>query len=142
MLKFQNYKHYKLPITINPLEYGKLIYQNINLFIVSFNRTNIALINQNDLYNHVKIFKEGNFKFEYKDHKIDDNSFTRSLDNSKFSYKNNKLISINKNIVQIIFIILIISLNFDIFLENNSNIALSLPLFFKRDLSKNYYSNT
>ena len=25
MINYQNYKHYKLPITINPLEYGKLI---------------------------------------------------------------------------------------------------------------------
>src|SRR6266850_1650496 len=37
MLKFQNYRHYKLPITMNPLEYGKLIYNNIddNSFIRS-----------------------------------------------------------------------------------------------------------
>ena len=110
MLKYQNYKHYKLPITMNPLEYGKLIYQNINIFIVSFNRTNIALINQYDLYNHVKFYKEGDLIYEYNDHKIDDNSFVRSLENTKFTYKNNQLIEINKKIVQVILIILLLLL--------------------------------
>src|SRR6267142_2031242 len=79
MLKFQNYRHYKLPITMNPLEYGKLIYNNINIFIVQINTTNIALISQYDLFNEIKLFREGDFIFEYKDHKIDDNSFIRSL---------------------------------------------------------------
>jgi hypothetical protein len=95
MTNRQNYKHYKLPITIKPLEYGKLIYQNINIYVICFNRINIALINQNDLYNHVKIYREGNFVFEYKDHKIDDNSFVRSIENVKFTFKDNKLISID-----------------------------------------------
>jgi hypothetical protein len=94
-LNYQNYKHYKLPITMNPLEYGKLIYQNINTYVICFNRLNIALIIQNDLNNHVKIYREGNFVFEYNDHKIDDNSFVRSIENVKFTFKNNKLISIN-----------------------------------------------
>lgn len=95
MIKFQNYKHYKLPITINPLEYGKLIYQNINLYILCFNKTNIALITQNDLYNHIKFYREGNFIFEYKDHKIDDSTFVRTIANKKFTFKNGKIISID-----------------------------------------------
>jgi len=35
MIKFQNYKHYKLPITLNPLDYGKLIikFDELKLFI-------------------------------------------------------------------------------------------------------------
>lgn len=56
MIKFKNYKHYKLPITINPLEYGKLVIHTEELFIVQINRTNIALINQHDDTNHIKIF--------------------------------------------------------------------------------------
>jgi hypothetical protein len=95
MIKYQNYKHYKLPITINPLEYGKLVYQNINFYILCFNKTNLALINQHDLYNQVKFYREGDFIFEYKDHKIDNNSFVRSLDNKKFTFKNGELISVD-----------------------------------------------
>lgn len=87
MTKFQNYRHYKLPITINPLEYGKLVYQNIKLYILCFNKTNLAIITQNEQFNQVKFYKEGNFIFEYKDHKIDDNSFVRTLHNKNFTFK-------------------------------------------------------
>jgi hypothetical protein len=105
MVKFQNYKHYKLPITINPLEYGKLVYQNINFYVLCFNKTNLALINQHDLYNQVKFFREGSFIFEYNDHIIDDNSFIRSLENNKFTFKNGELISNEfKKIIRILVI--------------------------------------
>ena len=95
MIKFQNYKHYKLPITINPLEYGKLIYHNDNIYIVQFNRTNVVLINKNDLENHVKFYKEGVLIYEYKDLKLSNNSFIRSLQNNIFTFKDNKLILVN-----------------------------------------------
>jgi hypothetical protein len=94
MIKYQNYKHYKLPITLKALEYGKLIYHNNNIYIVSFNRTNLALITQFDSYNQVKFYKEGNLIFEYKDHKIDNNSFIRSLENKNFTFKDGILIII------------------------------------------------
>jgi hypothetical protein len=97
MIKFQNYKHFKLPITLNPLEYGKLIIkiEKLDLFIIQVNRTNIALITQFDAFNQIKLFKEGEFILEYKDHKIDDNTFIRSLNNKKFTFKGSELITIS-----------------------------------------------
>src|SRR6267142_2231588 len=130
MLKFQNYRHYKLPITMNPLEYGKLIYNNINIFIVQINTTNIALISQYDLFNEIKLFREGDFIFEYKDHKIDDNSFIRSLGNRK-------LIEVNKIIVQLILIsliLLIILINID----NTSILIASTNIIKLRKVKSNY----
>nr|YP_009487301.1 hypothetical protein [Russula lepida]AWB36203.1 hypothetical protein [Russula lepida] len=93
MKRFQNYSHYKLPITMNPLEYGKLIIKidELNLFIVQINKTNIALIQQYDELNHIKFFKEGDLIFEYKDHKSADNTFIRSLNNKKFTFRDNEL---------------------------------------------------
>jgi len=42
MLKFQNYRHYKLPITMNPLEYGKF---NIKILIfLSFKLYDLILL--------------------------------------------------------------------------------------------------
>jgi hypothetical protein len=93
MSKFHNYKKYRLPITINPLNYGKLIYQNINFYVMFINNRNLALIDQSDLYNQVKIYTNGELNFEYKDHKIDDSTFIRSIGNTKFSFKDNKLLS-------------------------------------------------
>lgn len=95
MTKFQNYKHYKLPITMNPLEYGKLLVQISDTYIVQFNRTNISIIIQNKEFNEVKFFRKGNLIFKYNDHIIDNNTFIRSLENKKFTFKNGELILID-----------------------------------------------
>jgi hypothetical protein len=94
MIKYQNYKKYRLPITLNPLEYGKLIYHyaDINLYIIYINSTNIALINAHDLFNEVKFFSKGDLIYEYKDHKIGNDYFVRSIGNMKFEFKDNVLI--------------------------------------------------
>jgi hypothetical protein len=88
MIKFQNYKHYKLPITINPLDYGKLIIkiEELKLFIIQVNKTNIALITEYDDFNHIKLFREGDLIFEYRDHKSLENVFVRSLNNKKIHF--------------------------------------------------------
>ena len=88
-----NYNYYKLPITINPLDYGKLILKidELKLFIMQVNKTNVALIYEYDEFNHIKFFNEGDLIFEFKDHKINENTFVRTLDNKQFTFENNKL---------------------------------------------------
>jgi hypothetical protein len=83
MTKYQNYKHYKLPITMNPLEYGKLMLKNaeLNMFISSITPKTIAIITQNEQFNDVKFFRDGVFIFNYKDYIINDNTFIRNLEN-------------------------------------------------------------
>jgi DNA polymerase type B, organellar and viral len=99
-LEFQNYKHHKLPITMNPLEYGKLIEQDDNKFTVQVNKTNIAIIRKYELFNEVKFFKEGKIAYIYKDYKIDDNTFIRSIENKKYTFKNKNviLLTIDKSV--------------------------------------------
>jgi hypothetical protein len=95
MTKYQNYKHYKLPITMNPLEYGKLIYQNDNVYIIQITIRTIAVLTQFADFNEVKFYKDGDLAFIYKDIKSADNRFVRSLDTRKFTFSNNKLVNIN-----------------------------------------------
>jgi hypothetical protein len=90
-IKYQNFKHYKLPITMDPLKYGKLILNIEKLFIVQVNKTNVAIINQHKELNSIKLFKEGDLIFNYKDIKINDNSFVRHIENNKFIFINNTL---------------------------------------------------
>ena len=90
-IKYQNYKHFKLPITMDPLKYGKLILNIEKLFIVQVNKTNVAIINQHKELNSIKLFKEGDLIFDYKDIKINDSTFVRNLENKKFTFKNNAL---------------------------------------------------
>jgi hypothetical protein len=97
MIKYQNYNHYKVPITINPLDYGKLIYKNNNTYIISITSKTLAIITQFEEFNEVKFFRDGDFAFTFKDHIINNETFVRSIDNRKFTFKNNELISINTN---------------------------------------------
>lgn len=93
-IKYQNYLHYKLPITCKPLEYGKLIEQIGNKYIITLNTpTNIAVINQINNENFVKIFRRGELMFEYKEIKISDIKFIRTISDQRFTFENNKLIS-------------------------------------------------
>ena len=99
MIKYQNYKYYKLPITIKPLKYGKLIVNVDSMFVVQINKTNIALIHEFEKINKVKIFKEGDLIFEYSDHKLEDGTFIRVIDNKKFRFENNELKSVTDKIL-------------------------------------------
>jgi len=111
-MTYQNYKHYKLPITMNPLDYGKLILKidELNLFILQLPKTNnILILTQKGLTNHIKLYKEGDFRFEYSDQKLSHNSFSRIIDSTKFTFRDNKLVqSIVRTLILILFFIFII----------------------------------
>src|ERR1700761_3509858 len=94
MTKFQNYSHYKLPITMDPLKYGKLIEIIGNKYIITLSTpTNIAVVEQINNENLVRIFRKGELKFEYKEIKISDIKFIRIISDQKYTFENNKLIS-------------------------------------------------
>jgi hypothetical protein len=92
-MKYQNYLHYKLPITVNPLEYGKLLEQFDNKYIIQLNTNNVVIIKEYDNENYIKFFRKGELIFEYKDSKISDNTFIRTILDKKYTFKNTKLIS-------------------------------------------------
>jgi hypothetical protein len=85
---------------MNPLDYGKLIKQSGNEYTIQVNKTNIVLITQDGLTNHIKLYKEGDLAYEYRDHKINDSIFVRSLQNKNFTFKDNNLVllTINKTV--------------------------------------------
>ena len=93
MLKSQNYLHYKLPITMNPEEYGKIIDQYDNKHIVQLNTTNVVVIKQIEKDNFVKFFKKGEFILEWKDRFVAENVFVRTILDQKYTFSNQKLIS-------------------------------------------------
>ena len=91
-MTYQNYSHYKLPITIEPLEYGKLIEQIGNKYIIQLTTFNLVVINQIKNDNFVKFFRKGELLLEFKDTKISDNSFARYIENQRYIFENNILI--------------------------------------------------
>ena len=51
---------------MNPLDYGKLIQQIGNKYIIQLNTFNILIINEKDNENFIKLFRKGEFVFEFK----------------------------------------------------------------------------
>lgn len=144
MTTFQNYNHFKLPITMEPLKYGKLIINIDNLFILQINRTNLALVSQFKDLNKVKLYRQGDFMFEYTDFKISNNSFIRSLNNKKFTFIDLSLKSIEEIINRLnvlkrstLFIILVLFILFFFLKFPEVDIVnISLVLFSKQNITK------
>jgi hypothetical protein len=60
-VKYHTYYHYKLPISINPLECGKLIHQFDNHYIIGLDSGNVLTIVKNDnISNDCSLYKKGN----------------------------------------------------------------------------------
>jgi hypothetical protein len=93
MTKFQIYSHYKLPISKDPLKYGKLILQTNNIFIVQLITKNVAVIEQFEKENFIKIFKNGDLVLEFKDKFTNDTSFIRYINDKRFFFFNSKKIN-------------------------------------------------
>lgn len=117
------------------------------LYILPVNKTNVAIINQFDEFNEVKIFREGDLVYQYKDHKIDNSTFTRSLENKKFTFKENKLIllTIDKSIKLIKklnphtdLINKIITLDIETFIKDGVHIPYVIN-WYDGEINKSYY---
>lgn len=89
---YPQYSRYKLHITMDPLNNGKLMKNIVNIFVMKVNQKNIAIITQKDDVNEVEFFTSGELKYEYIDRKIDNSIFVRTLENKQFTFRNGKLV--------------------------------------------------
>ena len=121
MIKTQIYSHYKLPITMNPLKFGKLLDQTNNKFIVQLTTRNVAVINQYDKENYIKFFKNGDLVLEFRDKFISDNSFSRLIGDTKFTFINERIARTEVIVSQGLI---------TIYSDTNSIISNNNPLFF------------
>jgi hypothetical protein len=92
-IKYQKYSHYLLPIAIEPLNYGKLIEQFANKYIIQLNTSNIFVIKAVDNDNFIKFYRKGDLMIEFIDSKITDKMFIRTIFDQKFTFENSKLIT-------------------------------------------------
>jgi hypothetical protein len=92
-MKYQKYSHYLLPIAINPSDYGKLIEQFGDKYIIQLNTSNILVIKVSNNENFIKFFRRGELMIEFVDKKISDISFSRTISDQRFTFEKNKLIS-------------------------------------------------
>jgi DNA polymerase family B len=98
-IQYQLYKHYKQPVTMEPLKYGKLTYYDkaTNTYIIQITPLTQAHITPSVLPQHsqqqegfnenkVEIFKNGCMILEYTDKMVDDNTFIRTLGKNIYQY--------------------------------------------------------
>jgi len=87
-IKLQRYKHYNIPVTNNPLEYGELLYYDkaLNIYLVLINPLLIAKIYTTNLFNKVEILKSGKVILSYEDKLINENSFIRIIGYNHYIY--------------------------------------------------------
>jgi hypothetical protein len=99
-LQYQDYQHHKLPITMNPLEYRKLMEQTDNKFTIQVNETNVAFITQEEDKNIVKLYRKGDHVYNWIDKYVDKNTFIRVLNNKRFTFINKELalLTIDKSV--------------------------------------------
>lgn len=89
---FIKYKHYKLPITMDPFKYGDNPVQvKKSLYIVPISHVSIAKIlvknnNNKSQVNTVDIYKKGNPVLSYKDKMISDNKIDRLIGSNHYIY--------------------------------------------------------
>jgi len=98
-VKYQYYQHFKFPITMDPLKYGKLISKFDNKYIIQLINQNLAIIDIEDKFNKIQLFKEGELKYEWIDRYIDESSFIRDIGQKTFTFVNEelKLLTIKKS---------------------------------------------
>lgn len=87
---FQRFSGYKLPVTMDPLKYGKLIRHTGTEYIVQVNPKNMVIINQTYtdslLINKVQFLSSGDLILEYTDTATDQITFERVIGKNKFIF--------------------------------------------------------
>jgi hypothetical protein len=99
--EYLNYKHYKLPISLDPFKYGKILYHDKknNTFVIQIGQLTQAIVNKSSGYNYVEIMKSGNLVLTYKDIITNENKFIREIGKNTYIYNNEKLevVTVNKS---------------------------------------------
>lgn len=83
---------------MDPLKYGKVVFNENNIYIIWISTKTLVVISKFDLFNEVKFYRDGDFRFSYNDHKINDSTFIRTVGNKQFTFENNILINISSRI--------------------------------------------
>jgi hypothetical protein len=106
----QNYRHYKLPITLDPFKHGILIFNEIkdngNLYILQSNNGNIYKIIQyldpitNLVNNNVEVIRNGVSGLIYNDQELRTGIFTRVIGSNKYYCSENKGVEFFQSIKQ------------------------------------------
>ena len=77
---------------MDPLKFGKLLDHTNNKYIMLLTTKNIAVIMNYEKENFIRIFKNGDLVLEFRDTFISDNSFSRFINDTKFTFINDRIV--------------------------------------------------
>jgi DNA polymerase type B, organellar and viral len=101
-INFMEYNKLNLAVSLNPLNYGKLIkilnIQNEEIYVVQNSLDQIIMISKFSDHNEVEFFKSGISLIKYRDEFTSVNKFIRIIDNKKFYFENNQQVLFTKEI--------------------------------------------
>nr|YP_010384620.1 DNA polymerase [Russula rosea]UHA57019.1 DNA polymerase [Russula rosea] len=97
---FQKYKNNRIPISMDVMDYGKLINQN-NLengmvYILQDESGHTITFNKFEKYNEIEFFKSGNSLIKFKDIFIETNKFMRKIEGKSFYFENGQQVLFTK----------------------------------------------
>jgi hypothetical protein len=78
---------------MNPTDYGTIIDKFNNKFIIQLSTSNVLIVKENNNENFVKFFRKGELMFEFKDTRVSENTFIRTIQDQRYTFTDNKLIS-------------------------------------------------
>jgi hypothetical protein len=88
-VQYHNYQHHKFPITMDPLQYGKLIRKFENNYIIQINDKNTAVISQFKDHNEIEFYRSGELTYKFIDKWLDESSFIRTIGRKEFIFNIN-----------------------------------------------------
>ena len=87
---------YLLPSTFDVSKYGKIIFKTINHYVIGLEKGLIAIVetkySENERINMVKITKKGTVLLEYSDTEVNNYTFIREINSTKYTFVNELLV--------------------------------------------------
>lgn len=90
---YQKYKTKNIPLTFNPLDYGLVLHQDNNTYIINgLNGLSYAIIHTPNIHNLVKAYKNTTEILSWKDIYVNENTFEREIGKSTYTIENSEII--------------------------------------------------
>jgi hypothetical protein len=90
----------KLPISVNPVDFGRLSstinIENGKIFVMQNKKGETIMFSKFDDYNEVEYLKDGISLIKFKDEIINESKFVRIIENKKYYFEDNKQVLFTK----------------------------------------------
>jgi hypothetical protein len=145
-INYINLNNINLAISMNPLDFGRLIIKKDNYYILQNDHNQTINLTKLEGYNEVEFFKNGISLNKFTDEFISEKRFVRILDNKKYYFENGNQILFTKEIKTKFIsktkktknlVNNYITLDIETFVDNNNTLVPYLICFYD---GKNVYS--